>query len=229
MTAGGWAARLMSATPSPMVAASSLCTTDTSTWPGFSEPTTSWPSAFSLTRAMKSRTTGRATSASSRAMRTSRSMSCTLLSVMRAWPRIVLTRRLRRSVRVEAIEWGGPGPQSRDRPKVHCGHEFIARPPRRRWRRCARRRAGSRTRGGQWPGTAGLCLGRPAARGCRRGRPCGRSPAAFGAPNGPGLDGPIRGALCRHQWLRPGHARCTLWVCACAVDDDLAGADGLSG
>ena len=35
-------------------------------------------------------------------MRTSRSMSCTLSSVMRAWPRIVLTSRLRRSVRAEA-------------------------------------------------------------------------------------------------------------------------------
>ena len=83
ITAGGWAARLMSDTPSPMVAASSRLTTLTSTWPGVSEPTTSWPSAFSFTRAMKSRTTGSATSASSRAMRTSRSMSVTLLSVMR--------------------------------------------------------------------------------------------------------------------------------------------------
>ena len=36
-------------------------------------------------------------------MRTSRSMSCTLSSVMRAWPRIVLTSRLSRSVRAEAI------------------------------------------------------------------------------------------------------------------------------
>jgi len=34
-------------------------------------------------------------------MRTSRSMSCTLLSVMRAWPRIVLTNRESRSERVE--------------------------------------------------------------------------------------------------------------------------------
>ncbi len=103
MTAGGWALRLMSATPSPMVAASSLLTMDTSSWPGCSEPSTSWPSAFSLTRATKSRTTGRATSASSRAMRTSRSMSCTLDSVMRAWPRISLTSRESLSVRAEAI------------------------------------------------------------------------------------------------------------------------------
>src|SRR5574343_1147068 len=131
MIAGGWAARLMSETPSPMVAASSFWTMETSTWPGLSEPTTSWPRAFSLTRAMKSRTTGRATSASSRAMRTSRSMSWTLVSVMRAWPRMVLTRRDRRSVRFEAI--GGCAPEgwgrgAAGRAPVHCGDDFIRRP-----------------------------------------------------------------------------------------------------
>ena len=36
-------------------------------------------------------------------MRTSRSMSCTLLSVMRAWPLMVLTRRESFSVRAEAM------------------------------------------------------------------------------------------------------------------------------
>src|SRR5690606_15457809 len=66
-----------------------------------------WPSAFSLTRAMKSRTTGSATSASSSAMRTSRSMSCTLSSVMRAWPRICLTSRESLSESAEAIGSGG--------------------------------------------------------------------------------------------------------------------------
>src|SRR5574337_1236536 len=106
ITAGGCAARSRSATPSPMVRLSSSWTTPTSAWPGLSEPTTSVPSAFSLTRAMKSRTTGSATSASSSAMRTSRSMSCTLASVMRACPRMVLTRRDRRSDRVEAIGAG---------------------------------------------------------------------------------------------------------------------------
>ncbi|MNT58643.1 hypothetical protein D3C72_1960930 [compost metagenome] len=104
ITAGGWAARLMSDTPSPMVAASSRLTMPTSAWPGLSEPSTSWPSAFSFTRATKSRTTGSATSASSSAMRTSRSMSCTLLSVMRAWPLIVLTRRENFSVRAVAMK-----------------------------------------------------------------------------------------------------------------------------
>jgi len=107
ITAGGCAARLMSETPSPIVAASSRLTMPTSACPGESDPTTSAPSAWSFTREMKSRTTGSATSASSRAMRTSRSMSCTLASVMRAWPRIVLTSRLRRSVRAEAMACSG--------------------------------------------------------------------------------------------------------------------------
>ena len=52
---------------------------------------------------MKSRTTGKATSASSRAMRTSRNMSATLDSVMRACPLRVLTRRESLSVRAEAM------------------------------------------------------------------------------------------------------------------------------
>ncbi len=109
MTAGGCVARSMSDTPAPIVAVSSRCTMPTSACPGESEPATSAPSALSLTRAMKSRTTGSATSASSSAMRTSRSISCTLASVMRAWPRIVLTRRLMRSVREEAMAVGRPG------------------------------------------------------------------------------------------------------------------------
>jgi hypothetical protein len=86
-----------------MVAASSRLTTLTSTCPGVSEPTTSWPRAFSFTRATKSRTTGSATSASSSAMRTSRIMSDTLPSVMRAWPRISLTMRESFSERAEAM------------------------------------------------------------------------------------------------------------------------------
>ena len=103
ITAGGCAAKLMSDTPSPMVAANSRLTTPTKAWPGFNEPMTSWPRAFSFTRAMKSRTTGKATSASSKAMRTSRSMSATLVSVMRACPLRVLTRRESLSVRAEAM------------------------------------------------------------------------------------------------------------------------------
>ena len=61
------------------------------------------PTRSLLTRATKSRTTGKATSASSKAMRTSRNMSATLLSVMRACPLMCLTRRESLSVRAEAI------------------------------------------------------------------------------------------------------------------------------
>ena len=119
--------------PSPIVAASSRLTMPTRAWPGDSEPITSWPSAFSLTRAMKSRTTGRATSASSRAMRTSRSMSVTLDSVMRAWPRISLTRRDSFSESDEAMgAWGSGarGGDSRQRSaqvgageRLNCSHD----------------------------------------------------------------------------------------------------------
>ena len=104
-TAGGCAARLSSLTPSPMVAASSLWIMPTSAWPGVSEPTTSWPKAFSLTRAIKSRTTGSATSASNKAMRTSRRVSATLLSVMRACPRTSLTSLESFSVSAEAMAY----------------------------------------------------------------------------------------------------------------------------
>jgi hypothetical protein len=64
---------------------------------------TSWPKAFSLMRAMRSRTTGSATSASSSAMRISRSMSCVLASVRRASPRIVLTTRASRWERFSSM------------------------------------------------------------------------------------------------------------------------------
>ena len=63
---------------------SSRCTTPTKAWPGLRLPTTSSPMAFSLMRASTSRTTGRATSASRSAMRTSRSMSFVFSSVRRA-------------------------------------------------------------------------------------------------------------------------------------------------
>ena len=86
-----------------MVAANSFCTMLTKTWPGVSELMTSWPRALSFTRAMKSRTTGSATSASSKAMRTSRSMSATFASVMRAWPLICLTNLESLSPRVVAM------------------------------------------------------------------------------------------------------------------------------
>jgi len=111
ITAGGWVARFKSLTVvlpmslPAMVAINSLLTTATNAWPGLNEPTTSCPKAFSLTRAMKSRTTGKATSASKSASRTSRSMSCTLDSVMRACPRICLTSCDSLSVSSDAIRF----------------------------------------------------------------------------------------------------------------------------
>ncbi len=64
---------------------------------------TSAPSAFALTDAMNSRTTGSATSASSSASRTSRSASSMLASVRRAWPRSSRTTRENRWVRLSSI------------------------------------------------------------------------------------------------------------------------------
>ena len=55
--------------------------------PGVRLRGTSAPSALALTASMKLLTTGSATSASSSAMRTSRSVSATLSSVMRPRPR----------------------------------------------------------------------------------------------------------------------------------------------
>ncbi|MNL33836.1 hypothetical protein D3C87_1557670 [compost metagenome] len=107
MIAGGWTFRFSSpdfcspglgstASSPPMTAVSSRWTTPTRAWPGVRLLTTSSPSAFSLTRATNSRTTGSATSASSMARRTSRSISAVLASVRRASPRMVLTTRARR-------------------------------------------------------------------------------------------------------------------------------------
>src|SRR5882672_68411 len=106
-TAGGVTARSSAAFSPPMVAASSRCTTPTSAWPGERLPITCSPRAASRTRAMKSRTTGRATSASRSARRTSRSAPWIFASVRRASPRIVLAIRERRSVRFSST--GGRG------------------------------------------------------------------------------------------------------------------------
>src|SRR5690606_3567282 len=103
-TAGGAADRSSPREAPPMSSTSSRWTTPTSAWPGVRLPTTSSPSAFSLTLAMKSRTTGKETSASNNARRTSRSISCVLASVSRAWPRMVLTTRDRRVVRLSSMD-----------------------------------------------------------------------------------------------------------------------------
>ena len=95
MMAGGCVAKDNSLACGPRSApirlANSACTTPTKAWPGVSEPMTASPIAFSFTRAMNSRTAGKATSASSNASRTSRNMSAVLDSVSRASPRMVFT------------------------------------------------------------------------------------------------------------------------------------------
>ena len=94
-------------------------------------------------------------------MRTSRSMSCTLPSVMRAWPRIVLTRRDRRSVRVEAI--GRRSPRAAGRAKVHCRDDSIVR---------ISVGLPGRPGGSRWPPWRPMCWrrfrGGPKGGGCRR-------------------------------------------------------------
>ena len=123
----------------PMMAVSSRCTMPTSAWPGERLVMTSSPSAFSLTRAMNSRTTGSATSASSSAMRTSRSISAVLASVRRASPRMVLTTRASRWVRLSSMTVTGIRNWGRDEEAagarlvrtgwecVQCAH--VALPP----------------------------------------------------------------------------------------------------
>ena len=106
MMAGGCEARSSSAVSPPIRSTMALWTMPTSAWPGVSDCSTSWPSAFSFTWAMKSRTTGRATSASSRAMRISRNISWVLASVRRASPRMVFTMRARRWERLSNMrDW----------------------------------------------------------------------------------------------------------------------------
>ena len=100
MTAGGVVARSSPAAAPPISAASSRCTMLMSACPGVNDPATSSPSALSRTAAMKSLTTGSATSASSSARRTSRNASWIFDSVRRASPRNCLTTRPRRSVRL---------------------------------------------------------------------------------------------------------------------------------
>jgi len=70
----------------PIRLSSSAWTIFTNAWPGVRLRDTSVPTARSLTLLTKSLTTGRATSASSRAMRTSRNVSLMLSSVSLALP-----------------------------------------------------------------------------------------------------------------------------------------------
>ncbi len=80
-TVGGRGAKVSPAEEPPMRAVSSSLTILTTCWPGFSVPSTSLPSARSLTFDVNSLTTRKLTSASSSARRISRMAALTSASV----------------------------------------------------------------------------------------------------------------------------------------------------
>src|SRR5574337_2025591 len=102
-------------------------------------------------------------------------MSCTLASVMRACPRMVLTRRDRRSDRVEAIA-AGAAMRARHPAKVHSVDDSIVRP-----------------RGQSRPGVAGAGAGGGAGV-CRGGAAVGCTGAVAGAGAGRWLGAAWRAA-----------------------------------
>ena len=100
ITVGGTLAnRSLRASP-PRIAMSSSWTILMTCWAGLSAAETSSDDARSLTRAMNSRTTGRATSASSRAMRISRAVASMSAADSRPRPRSVEKTWVSRSERV---------------------------------------------------------------------------------------------------------------------------------
>ena len=114
---GSLASRIRRVSP-PRMATSSSLTILTTCWAGFSAPETSAPLARSLTRPMKPRTTGSATSASSSAIRISRAVVSMSASDSRPLPRRLESESLRRSERVAntpASLLGRPGA------RVHLG------------------------------------------------------------------------------------------------------------
>ena len=86
MTAGGCTERLSSPSPAPITLTSSSLTILIKTWPGDRLAATSVPRALTFTLSINSLTTTNATSASSRATRTSRSASWIFSSVNLAFP-----------------------------------------------------------------------------------------------------------------------------------------------
>ena len=100
MTAGGCAARLRLSLASPMTRTSSSLTIFTSTCPGVRLLSTASPVAFSRIESMNSRTTGKATSASSSAIRISRRVSLMFCSVRRPRPRTRSSESPRRLLRL---------------------------------------------------------------------------------------------------------------------------------
>ena len=100
ITLGGSLASRSRRVSPPRMAMSSSLTILTTCWAGFSAPETSAPLARSLIRAMKPRTTGSATSASSSAMRISRAVVSMSASDSLPLPRRLASAPLRRSERV---------------------------------------------------------------------------------------------------------------------------------
>src|SRR5712675_1624866 len=98
ITSGGCTFRLKPAPPPPSTATSSRCRMPIRACPGFRLALTSVPSARSLTASIKRFTTGSATSASSSAMRTSRSVAAIFSSVSRPRPRSVAMAALKRAL-----------------------------------------------------------------------------------------------------------------------------------
>ena len=118
--------RLSGTAPSPPSASTiTSLTILTTCWPGVTEDSTSAPTARSRTLAMKSRTTGSATSASSSARRTSRSASVTSASDSAPRPR-------RRSNTPESLSDSASNTAHLQRPKRRCANpRGAAEPPHR--------------------------------------------------------------------------------------------------
>src|SRR5688572_7713768 len=206
-TTGGWARSsnrplFVEEGSPPMSATSSPCRMPTKACPGVRLAVTSAPSAFCLTRSMKVLTTGSATSASSSAMRTSRSDSPTFSSVMRPRPRRVSTVRLSRAVRFSNRAMG------RGLSYVPYGKRTLARP----WYRARSAAAADRVLLGN---RSGHVVGQPLQDSCRRqGRQAHRPGARLAAlqarqlarcePGG-ARTGERRGILDRHL-VSPAHS-----------------------
>ncbi len=100
ITVGGFLANSIRRVWPPRMPTSSSLTILTTCWAGLRAPLTSAPSARSRTAEVNWRTTGRATSASSRAIRMSRIVALTSDSDRRPLPRRLLKVTVRRSERL---------------------------------------------------------------------------------------------------------------------------------
>ena len=125
-TLGGAWRRLNSSQRSPMSVVSSSRTMRMRAWPGVRLCNTSCPTARARMCSMKPRTTGRATSASRNARRSSRRVPWMFSSLRRPWPRRSRTMRARRPVRLSNMDqitvWGLP--------RGDCSAEWTCEPAR---------------------------------------------------------------------------------------------------